>query len=229
MSSELKNKGAGGNPYVDKSLMENLSDFDPDGNAEFMSKHGLCDTEHKQGTPSMDTQIHSNAVEDGDSSLSVLDAVNGELRIYDTSIGFKTYRRERWFDTKHRMEFIDITSEIEEMLKESGITDGMVLVSPMHITASVIVQDNNLSLHSDFAQYLEGLVPNDESMELDLYHHNSWGDANGDSHIKRQLFKREVFISVTDGQMDFAKNERIIYSEFDGRRKKRVLIKIMGY
>eukprot|EP00485_Elphidium_margaritaceum_P018446 CAMPEP_0202734596 /NCGR_PEP_ID=MMETSP1385-20130828/188766_1 /ASSEMBLY_ACC=CAM_ASM_000861 /TAXON_ID=933848 /ORGANISM="Elphidium margaritaceum" /LENGTH=179 /DNA_ID=CAMNT_0049400967 /DNA_START=9 /DNA_END=551 /DNA_ORIENTATION=- len=146
-----------------------------------------------------------------------------------SAVNFKTYRREKWFDTQDRMQFINITAEIQRMLKESGVTDGLVLVSPMHITASVIVQDNNASLHADFATFLEGLIPNDESMRRRLYNHNSWGDANGDSHIKRQLFKREVWISVTNGQLDALPNEQIIYSEFDGRRKKRVLIKIFGY
>mmetsp|Transcript_73252 Transcript_73252/g.116764 ORF Transcript_73252/g.116764 Transcript_73252/m.116764 type:complete len:183 (+) Transcript_73252:20-568(+) len=153
----------------------------------------------------------------------------GQPIINNTAKTFKSYRKERWFDTKERMQFINITAEIEQMLKESGITDGIILISPMHITASVIIQDDNKSLHADFAQYLETLVPNDESMTMGLYNHNSWGDANGDSHIKRQLFKREVWSSITNGRLDFSDNEQIIYAEFDGRRKKRVLIKILGY
>eukprot|EP01083_Nonionella_stella_P004043 11629_1 len=142
---------------------------------------------------------------------------------------FKSYRKEKWFATKNRMEFINITREIGGMLKESGITDGLVLVSPMHITASVLVQDDDKALHSDFGTYLEKLIPNDESMSRGLYNHNSWGDANGDSHIKRQLFKREIWMSVTNGKFDFGPSEQIIYAEFDGRRRKRVLIKMLGY
>eukprot|EP00483_Globobulimina_turgida_P001066 UN01068 len=153
----------------------------------------------------------------------------GKPIINDQGKQFKTYRQERWFDTKNRMQFINITSEIEQMLIKSGITDGILLVSPMHITASVLVQDDDKKLHEDFATYLEALVPNDEDMSKDLYSHNSRGDSNGDSHIKRQLFKREIWVSVTNGNFDFGQSEQIIYAEFDGRRRKRVLIKILGY
>ena len=166
---------------------------------------------------------------DGDNDDGMEICEIGQPIINNKAKKFKSYRKERWFDTKDRMQFINITSEIQEMLKESTINDGIILVSPMHITASVIIQNDDKSLHSDFANYLEGLIPNDESMTLGLYNHNSWGDANGDSHIKRQLFKREIWISVTNGKLDFGDNEQIIYSEFDGRRKKRVLIKILGY
>ena len=187
----------------------------------------MASEEKKQEEKKQDDKNIEKKENDDDDGFEICEI--GDPIINNNGVKFKSYRRERWFDTKNRMQFINITQEIEQMLKESNIKDGIVLVSPMHITASVIVQDDDKSLHSDFQQYLENLVPNDEDMTQGLYNHNSWGDSNGDSHIKRQLFKREIWISVTNGTFDFGKNEQIIYAEFDGRRRKRVLIKMLGY
>ncbi len=136
----------------------------------------------------------------------------------------KTYREELLFNTKTRAAFINITPQVEKALKESGIQEGLCLVNAMHITASVFINDDEEGLHQDFSDFLEKLVPYD----VKRYRHNLTGEDNGDSHIKRQLFGREVVVSVTKGKLDFGPWEQIFYGEFDGRRKKRVLIKILG-
>ncbi len=136
----------------------------------------------------------------------------------------KTYRKELWFNTKERMAFVNITPDVEAALKESGVKEGLCLANAMHITASVFVNDDEEGLHQDFREFLERLVPYD----VKRYRHNLTGEDNGDSHIKRQLFGREVVVAVTKGKLDFGPWEQIFYGEFDGRRKKRVLIKIVG-
>jgi len=136
----------------------------------------------------------------------------------------KTYREEVWFNTKKRMEYINITPEVEKAVTKSKVKEGMVLVNAMHITASVFINDDESGLHSDFEKFLEKLVPYD----VKGYKHHNTGEDNGDSHIKRQLFGREVVVAITDGALDFGPWEQIFYGEFDGKRKKRVLIKVMG-
>ncbi|MBI3615547.1 MAG: YjbQ family protein [Candidatus Omnitrophica bacterium] len=136
----------------------------------------------------------------------------------------KTYRQELWFNTKSRSEFINITPQVEEAVKKSGVKEGFCLVNAMHITASVFINDDEDGLHQDFADFLEKMVPYD----LKKYRHNLTGEDNGDSHIKRQLFGREVVAAITKGALDFGPWEQIFYGEFDGRRRKRVLIKVIG-
>ena len=136
----------------------------------------------------------------------------------------KNYREEIWFQTKGRQEFLNITPPVVEAVKKSGIREGLVLVNAMHITASVFINDDEEGLHQDFADFLEQLVPYD----VKRYRHNLTGEDNGDAHLKRQLFGREVVVAITKGKLDFGPWEQIFYGEFDGRRKKRVLIKVIG-
>ncbi len=136
----------------------------------------------------------------------------------------KNYRQELWFSTKGRSEFVNITRQVEEAVAKSGVKEGFVLVNAMHITASVFINDDEEGLHKDFTDFLEKLVP----YEVNRYRHNLTGEDNGDAHIKRQLFGREVVVAITNGKLDFGPWEQIFYGEFDGRRKKRVLIKIIG-
>jgi secondary thiamine-phosphate synthase enzyme len=136
----------------------------------------------------------------------------------------KSYRKELWFNTKARREFINITPQVEECLSESGITEGLVLVNAMHITASVFINDDESGLHHDFEVWLEKLAP---EKPYSQYRHNSAED-NADAHLKRTIMGREVVVAVTDGRLDFGPWEQIFYGEFDGKRKKRVLVKIIG-
>lgn len=136
----------------------------------------------------------------------------------------KAFRRELWFHTDKRVEFINITPEVQQCLGESGIREGMVLVNAMHITASVFINDDEAGLHHDFEAWLERLAPH---TPITQYHHNV-GEDNADGHMKRQLMGREVVVAVTGGKLDFGPWEQIFYGEFDGRRKKRVLVKIIG-
>jgi secondary thiamine-phosphate synthase enzyme len=136
----------------------------------------------------------------------------------------KTYRKELWFEVPARRAFINITPEIEACLKESGIREGLVLVNAMHITASVFINDDESGLHYDFDVWLEKLAPHDP---ISQYHHNLDED-NADAHLKRQVMGREVLVAITNGKLDFGPWEQIFYGEFDGRRKKRVLVKIIG-
>ena len=136
----------------------------------------------------------------------------------------KSYRKELWFDIKKRREFINITPHVEECLAESGVTEGMVLVNAMHITASVFINDNESGLHADFERWLEELAP---EKPYDRYAHNGFED-NGDAHLKRTIMGREVVVAITDGKLDFGPWECIFYGEFDGKRRKRVLVKIIG-
>ena len=137
----------------------------------------------------------------------------------------KAYRKELWFATPSRRAFINITSDVEAALRESGIREGLALVNAMHITASVFINDDEAGLHRDYDVWLGKLAPHDP---VDWYHHNRTGEDNGDAHLKRQLMGREVVIAVTGGKLDFGPWERVFYGEFDGRRKKRVLVKIIG-
>jgi secondary thiamine-phosphate synthase enzyme len=137
----------------------------------------------------------------------------------------KTYRKELIFNVTKRVDFINITNEIQNAVNESGIKEGLVLVNAMHITASVFINDNESGLHSDYKKWLEGLAPHEP---LSLYQHNRTGEDNGDAHLKRQIMGREVVVAITDGELDFGPWEQIFYGEFDGMRRKRVLIKIIG-
>lgn len=135
----------------------------------------------------------------------------------------KSYRKELWFNTPTRRAYINITSEIEQCLDESGIKEGMVLVNAMHITASVFINDES-GLHHDFEQWLERLAPEKPHSQ---YRHNGYED-NADAHLKRQVMGREVVVAITNGKLDFGPWEQIFYGEFDGKRKKRALVKIIG-
>ncbi|MDN5343145.1 secondary thiamine-phosphate synthase enzyme YjbQ [Oceanotoga sp. DSM 15011] len=136
----------------------------------------------------------------------------------------KSFRKELWFNTSKRREFINITDEVEKCLKESGINEGILLCNAMHITASVFINDDESGLHKDFERFLEKLAP---EKPYDQYQHNGFED-NADAHLKRQIMGREVLIAITDGKLDFGPWEQIFYGEFDGMRKKRVLVKIIG-
>ncbi|MCX8059042.1 MAG: secondary thiamine-phosphate synthase enzyme YjbQ [Spirochaetes bacterium] len=137
----------------------------------------------------------------------------------------KSYRKELLFNTKNRVEFINITFEVEKAIKESGIKDGLCLVNAMHITASVFINDDEGGLHNDYKKWLEEIAPHEP---ITLYEHNRTGETNGDAHLKRQIMGREVVIAITDGKLDFGPWEQIFYGEFDGKRPKKVLIKIIG-
>ena len=137
----------------------------------------------------------------------------------------KSYRKELWFNVPSRRAFVNITREVEQCLEESGITEGFTLVNAMHITASVFINDNESGLHHDYEAWLEGLAPHEP---IDRYWHNRTGEDNADAHIKRQVMGREVVVAVTKGRLDFGPWEQIFYAEFDGRRRKRVLVKIIG-
>jgi secondary thiamine-phosphate synthase enzyme len=140
-------------------------------------------------------------------------------------IAMKSYRKELWFDVPARLGWINITPQVRTCLEESGVREGLVLVNAMHITASVFVNDDEPGLHRDFADFLERLAPHEP---VSRYRHNDTGEDNGDAHLKRQLFGREVTVAITDGALDFGPWEQIFYGEFDGRRRKRVLVKIIG-
>ena len=137
----------------------------------------------------------------------------------------KSFRKELWFNLPARRGFVNITSQVEECLQESGIKDGFVLVNAMHITASVFINDDESGLHYDYEKWLEHLAPHEPVAQ---YHHNDTGEDNADAHMKRQIMGREVVIAVTDSKLDFGPWEQIFYGEFDGKRKKRVLVKIIG-
>lgn len=137
----------------------------------------------------------------------------------------KSYRKELWFNTSGRRAFINITSAVNECLKESSIQEGLILVNAMHITASVFINDDESGLHQDYEEWLEKLAPHDP---ISHYRHNRTGEDNGDAHLKRQVMGREVVVAITKGQLDFGPWEQIFYGEFDGGRRKRVLVKIIG-
>ena len=137
----------------------------------------------------------------------------------------KSYRKELWFNIPARRGFVNITPQVEEALRESGINEGMILVNAMHITASVFINDDESGLHHDYEKWLEKLAPHEP---VSQYRHNDTGEDNADAHMKRQVMGREVVVAVTEGQLDFGTWEQIFYGEFDGRRRKRVLVKIIG-
>lgn len=137
----------------------------------------------------------------------------------------KSYRKELWFNIPGRRGFVNITPEVEVALRESGIREGMVLVNAMHISASVFINDDEHGLHQDYDKWLEKLAPHEP---VSQYRHNDTGEDNADAHLKRQVMGREVVIAITNGQLDFGPWEQVFYGEFDGRRRKRVLIKIIG-
>ncbi|MFH1361019.1 MAG: secondary thiamine-phosphate synthase enzyme YjbQ [Candidatus Omnitrophota bacterium] len=136
----------------------------------------------------------------------------------------KAFREEIWFNTKTRRDYINITDQIQKMVTKSGIKEGLCLVNAMHITASVFINDDESGLIQDFDDWLEKLAPHEP---VSHYRHNV-GEDNGDAHLKRQVMGREVVVAVTNGRLDFGPWEQIFYGEFDGRRKKRVLVKIIG-
>ncbi|MDR2860924.1 MAG: secondary thiamine-phosphate synthase enzyme YjbQ [Elusimicrobiota bacterium] len=136
----------------------------------------------------------------------------------------KSFRKELFFNVPKRMDFVNITEDVREAIRESAIKEGLVLVNAMHITASVFINDNELGLHNDYKKWLEKLAPHEP---VSQYQHNS-GEDNADAHIKRQIMGREIVAAVTKGDLDFGTWEQIFYGEFDGMRRKRVLIKIIG-
>lgn len=135
----------------------------------------------------------------------------------------KSYREELWFETKTRRAYLNITSQVDAIVRKSGVREGLVLVNAMHITASVYINDDEPGLLRDYDDFLERLAPHESR-----YRHNETGEDNGDAHIKRQVMGREVVVAITDGKLDFGPWEQIFYGEFDGRRRKRVLVKIIG-
>ena len=137
----------------------------------------------------------------------------------------KSFRKEIVFNTQKRVEIINITKEVEKAVIESKIKEGLCLVNAMHITASVFINDNESGLWQDYIDWLENLAPHEP---ISRYRHNRTGEDNGDAHLKRQIMGREVVVAITDGKLDFGPWEQIFYGEFDGQRRKRVLIKIIG-
>ena len=137
----------------------------------------------------------------------------------------KSYRKELWVEIPTRRAFINITPQVEEALRESGIKEGLCLVNAMHITASVYINDDEPGLLADYEDWLEGLAPHEP---ISHYRHNRTGEDNADAHLKRQIMGRDVVVAITDGKLDFGPWEQIFYGEFDGRRKKRILVKIIG-
>ena len=136
----------------------------------------------------------------------------------------KSHTQYLWMNTKNRHEFVNITHQVDEVLGKSGVKDGLCLVNAMHITASVFINDNERGLHKDFSQWVEKLAP----YGVDKYQHNLTGEDNADAHLKRTIMGREVVVAITGGKLDFGPWEQIFYGEFDGQRKKRILVKIIG-
>ena len=137
----------------------------------------------------------------------------------------KSYRKELWFNVPSRRAFVNITPQVRDCLHESGIREGLCLVNAMHITASVFINDDERGLHQDYEKWLQELAPHEPTSQ---YQHNRTGEDNADAHLKRQIMGREVTVAVTEGRLDFGTWEQIFYGEFDGRRRKRVLVKIIG-
>ena len=135
----------------------------------------------------------------------------------------KSYREELWFHTQSRRDYVNITPQVERVVEKSGVQEGLVLVNAMHITASVYINDDEQGLLQDYEHFLERLVPHSAD-----YRHNLTGEDNGDAHIKRQIMGREVVVAITNGALDFGPWEQIFYGEFDGGRRKRVLVKVIG-
>src|ERR1044072_858016 len=137
----------------------------------------------------------------------------------------KSWRKELWFEVPQRRGFVNITPDVERCLKESGVAEGLCLVNAMHITAAVFINDNESGLLHDYEVWLEKLAPHEPTSQ---YHHNRTGEDNADAHLKRQIMGREVVVAITNGKLDFGPWEQIFYGEFDGRRRKRALVKIIG-
>lgn len=137
----------------------------------------------------------------------------------------KSFRKELWFDIPGRRALINITPDVSEAIRESGVKEGLVLINAMHITASVFINDDESGLHHDYEEWLEELAPHEP---ISRYRHNMTGEDNGDAHLKRQIMGREVVCAITGGELDFGPWEQIFYGEFDGGRRKRALIKIIG-
>ena len=137
----------------------------------------------------------------------------------------KSYRKELWFNIQARRAFVNITPQVESCLAESGVREGLALINAMHITASVFINDDERGLHQDFEKWLESFAPHEP---ISQYQHNRTGEDNADAHLKRQVMGREAVVAITQGKLDFGPWEQIFYGEFDGRRKKRVLVKIVG-
>lgn len=157
-----------------------------------------------------------------DASLASLRAYSAEWHSYWLT-PMKSYREELWFETKTRRAFVNITSQVEAVVKKSGVMEGLVLVNAMHITASVYINDDEPGLLHDYERFLEAMAP-----QAATYRHNETGEDNADAHIKRQLMGRDVVVAITKGRLDFGPWEQIFYGEFDGRRQKRVLVKVIG-
>ena len=137
----------------------------------------------------------------------------------------KSYRKELWFNVPARRGFVNITPQVQDAVRDSGVREGLVLVNAMHITASVFINDDESGLHHDYEVWLEQLAPHEPIAQ---YQHNRTGEDNADAHLKRQILGREVVIAITNGQLDFGPWEQVFYGEFDGRRRKRVLVKVIG-
>ena len=137
----------------------------------------------------------------------------------------KSHTEELWFDVPTRREFINITPQVEDLVQTSGVQEGLCLVNAMHITASVFINDDESGLHEDYERWLEELAPHEP---IEHYQHNNTGEDNADAHLKRQVMGREVVVAITKGQLHFGTWEQIFYGEFDGRRRKRVLVKFIG-
>lgn len=137
----------------------------------------------------------------------------------------KSYTEYLWFETKKRTEYVNITSQVEKLVVKSGVQEGICLVNAMHISASIFINDDEAGLHSDFDHFLNRLVPYEPTSQ---YRHNDTGEDNADAHIKRQIFGREVVVAITNGKLDFGPWEQIFYAEFDGKRRKRILVKVIG-
>ncbi|HNZ38051.1 MAG TPA: secondary thiamine-phosphate synthase enzyme YjbQ [Candidatus Latescibacteria bacterium] len=137
----------------------------------------------------------------------------------------KSFRKELWFNIPSRRGFVNITKDVEQCVAESGVTEGLCLVNAMHITASVFINDDEPGLHGDYEEWLEQIAPHEP---ISRYRHNRTGEDNGDAHLKRQIMGRETVIAISRGKLDFGPWEQVFYGEFDGRRKKRVLVKIIG-
>ena len=137
----------------------------------------------------------------------------------------KSYRKELWFEIPSRRGYVNITPQVEECMRESGVREGLALVNAMHITASVFINDDESGLHQDFEKWLEGLAPHEP---VSKYLHNRTGEDNADAHLKRTVMGREVVVAISGGKLDFGPWEQIFYGEFDGHRPKRVLVKVIG-
>lgn len=168
---------------------------------------------------------HANLLPNAYLTQATLNSENMLLINGERGKTMKSFRKELWFEVPKRRGFINITREVEDALAESGIKEGLCLVNAMHITASVYINDDERGLLADYEDWLEGLAPHEP---ISRYRHNMTGEDNGDAHLKRQVMGREVVIAITDGRLDFGPWEQVFYGEFDGRRRKRVLVKIIG-